>query len=283
MATLTDYVGAGARLTPEKGLELDPKRWAFMPKIDGAYARVSLDRRGRVAQVLSRSGAPIAEARDLVGILVGAPDSVFHGELETHTEAGIRAAKTRGFANLHLFDVTRWHGEDVTGRSYSDRYGILHHAQAVIECEGEGRRNPWVVDDEGNAHDQATGRYVRPVPRDLRRFPVVALSRGKGAGERLWREHVEVGGGEGVVAVRLDAPARMKGAKRKVKATDTLDCRVLASQGGVLVAEFGGRSFTVRGDARPGSMVEVAIDGWYEAGATPRFPRLVRQRADLAA
>ena len=283
MARLTDYVGAGARLAPTDGLQLDPARWAWMPKLDGAYARVTLDRRGRVAHVLSRAGAPLAEARDLIGILAGPPDSVLHGELECHTEAGVRAAATRGWANLHLFDATRWHGEDVARRPYTDRYGLLHRAQAVIETEGAGRRNPWVVDDEGDAHDPTTGRYVRPVPHDLRRLPVVPLARGRGAGERLWREHVELGGGEGLVAVRLDAPAAARGAKRKIKDTDTLDCRVLASQGGVLVAEYGGRSFAVRGVAAAGSIVEVAIDGWYETGATPRFPRLVRRRADLAA
>src|SRR3990167_11218694 len=89
---LTDFVGATARLSPERGLALPSARWGWQPKHDGAYARVSLDRRGRISNVLSRAGSPIREAADLVGILAGPPDSVLHGELESHTEAGNRLA-----------------------------------------------------------------------------------------------------------------------------------------------------------------------------------------------
>lgn len=282
---LLEYTGAGSRLDPARGLALDDDRWGWQPKVDGVYARVSLDRRGRISNVIARSGAPLREAQDLIGILAGPPDSVLHGELEAHTEAGNRAAAARGWRALHVFDVTRWHGTDVCARAYADRHALIVDAQA--ELVSAGPRNPWVVDDQGDAHDARTGRYTKPIPRDVRRLPVVAITCGRGAARDLWREVVEVGGGEGLVAVRLDAPARARGAKRKIKATDTLDCRVLACAGGAARLEYGGQVFTVSARGRwsqltPGAIVEVAADGWYERGATPRFARIVRLRGDLA-
>lgn len=280
-----DYTGAGARLDPARGLALDADRWVWQPKVDGVYARVSLDRRGRIANVLARTGAALREARDLIGILAGPPDSVLHGELEAHTEAGNRAAIARGWRALHVFDATRFAGRDVTATPYGERHALIVNAQA--ELVNAGLRNPWVVDDQGDAHDPRTGRYTKPIPRDVRRLPIVAITRGAAAAAQLWRDHVELGGGEGLVAVRLDAPARARGAKRKIKATDTLDCRVVACAGGAARLEYGGQIFTVSARGRwaqlePGAIVEVAADGWYERGVTPRFARITRLRADLA-
>lgn len=276
---LTDYTGAGSRLAPDRGLALDPDRWGWMPKVDGVYARITLDRRGRIATVLSRSGSHLSEARELLGLAAGAPDSVLHGELEAHTEAGNRAA-SRGWRLLHLFDVTRHAGRDVTEFGYLARYELLHQAHAAIE-----QRDSWHVDEHGDAHDLASGRYVVPAPRDSRRIPIVPLVRDA---RSLWDEHVERGGGEGLVAVRLDAPVRARGGKRKIKATDTIDCRVVAVGGGAARLEHGGQVFAVSARGRwstlaVGEVVEVACDGWYEAGATPRFARIVRVRCDLAA
>lgn len=283
---LTDYAGAGARLDPERGLALDDRGWGWQPKLDGVYARVSLDRRGRIANVLARSGAPLREAADLIGILAGAPDSVLCGELEAHTEAGNRAATSRGWRALHVFDVARWDGRDVSAISYAARHELLAQGHAAIV--DAGARNPWVVDDQGDAHDTRTGRYTRAVPRDVRRLPVVPIARGTSSARALWREHVELGGGEGLVAVRLDARLGARGAKRKLKATDTLDCRVLTCSGGAAQLEYGGQRFVVSARGRwsslaPGDVVEVAADGWYERGATPRFARIIRLRSDLAA
>jgi hypothetical protein len=286
---LTDYVGAGARLAPERGLELDPARWAWQPKIDGVYARVSLDRRGRIANVLSRAGVRIREADELVGVHAGPPDSVLHGELEAHTEAANRAAAARGWRALHVFDVTRYAGRDVSPLCYGERYGLLHQARAPLELERAGRSDPWMVDDQGDAHDARSGRYTRPVPHDYRRLPIVPLARGRGAGERLWRDHVELAGGEGLVACRLEAPAGARASKRKLKASETLDCRVVRVGAGVALVEYRTVLFTVsargRGceDLAAGDVVEVAADGWYESSATPRFARITRIREDLAA
>jgi hypothetical protein len=210
--SLLDYCGAGARLTPERGTALPHTAWAWQPKIDGVYARVTLDARGRVQRVLSRAGEPLRDAADLVGILAGPPDSVLHGELEAHTEAGIRAATTRGWAALHLYDVTRLDGRPLDREPYRARYAALHQAQAQLEDAGAARRHDW-TDDATGRHHGASGRFVAAIPRDLRRFPVVPMARGKGAGEALWRAHVEVGGGEGIVAVRLDAPAKARGSQ----------------------------------------------------------------------
>jgi hypothetical protein len=276
------YVGAGARLPPARGLALDPARWAWMPKVDGCYAEIELDGIGRITAVTSRAGAPIAAAAELLGLVAGAPDSRLVGEFEAHTEAGNRVAAARGWRALHLFDVLRYAGEDVAGASYSTRYGLLHRGQAMVELDGRGRDRAWRLDGGGAAHDRR-GRYCPATPSDLRRLPVVPLARGRGAGEALWREHVELGGGEGLVAVDLTAPAGARSAKRKIKATETLDCRVIAADGRRLRCVYGGHAFTVGGRAPVGAIVEVRTDGWYESGVTPRFPRVVRTRTDLAA
>jgi hypothetical protein len=280
---LLDYCGAGARLNLDRGLALDPRRWAWMPKVDGCYARVSTDRRGRVFSVLSRAGAPLREAFALIGILAGAPDSVLHGELEAHTEAGNRAA-ARGWRNVWLFDVTRIAGRDVSRARFADRYAELHRMQAELELAG--RSNPWTVDDQGDAHDQRNGRYCMPAPRDVRRFPIVELRRGGAGAESLWVEHVERAGGEGLVAVGLDAPAGARNAKRKIKVTDTLDATVVVADARALVVEYAGHAFAVACSGAvyaTGDVVEIAHDGWYESSVTPRFPRVVRARADIVA
>jgi ATP-dependent DNA ligase len=208
---------------------------------------------------------------------------VLHGELEAHTEAGIRAAKTRGWAALHLYDVTRLAGASLERAPYAERYGALHRMQAQLEDAGPGRRHDWTDDATGRHHGTSSGRFVAAIPRDLRRLPVVPMLRGRGAAESLWRSHVEAGGGEGVVAVRLDAPLGARGAKRKVKATDTIDAVCVASSRGGSTLVYAGRPFVVGTVCEVGAIVEVAHDGWYEAAAVPRFARVVRARHDLTA
>ncbi len=279
---LLDYAGAGARLAPERGLALPHLAWAWQPKIDGTYARVTLDGRGRVLRVMSRSGSPLQAAADLVGIIAGPPDSVLHGELEAHTEAGVRHANTRGWAALHLFDASRLDGRDVSREPYAARYGALHRAQAQLEDRGDGRRCDWTDDATGRHHAARDGRFVAAIPRDLRRLPIVPMARGRAAGESLWRSHVEVGGGEGLVAVRLDAPLGARGAKRKIKATDTIDAVCVASTPGGSTLSYAGQTFAVGSVCQVGAVVEVAHDGWYESAAVPRFPRVLRSRDDLS-
>ncbi len=278
---LADYAGAGARLAPGPGLELGAG-WAWQPKVDGAYLRATTDRTGRITHAVLRSGRQVGG--ELVGVATGLPDAVVHGELEGHTEAGRRAAATRGWPALHLFDVSRVRGRWVGGDQYRDRYARLHAYQALAE-QG-GRDTWWTIDGRGAAHD-AAGRFCRPVPRDLRRCPVVPMARTRGQAEALWREHVELGGGEGLVAVALAAPLGRRGAKRKLKDTDSIDCRVLEVGGGVARLAWAGGAFlcSARGRwsrLRPGAAVAVCHDGFYEAGCTPRFARIRALRSDLA-
>lgn len=276
------YVGAGALLAPEAGLVLDADRWAWQPKIDGVYAQVELDDRGAIASVTSRAGAELREARDLVGIVAGAPCSTLVGELEAHTEAGIRAAAARGWAALHLYDVLRFDRVDVEDLAYEQRRGLLVRGQSIVEGDGAARARTWRDDVTGRAHD-AGGRFCRSIPRDLRRLPIVPIVRGRAGARELWRSHVEAGGGEGLVAVRLDAPAGRRGAKRKIKATDTLDAVVVDSDATAVRVVAAGRVFSVGTTRRPprGAVVEIAHHGWYETASGPRFARIVRVRADL--
>lgn len=290
MTKLLDYAGAGTRLDPEKGLGLDHRRFAFQKKVDGAYVRVTTDRRGCIATLMLRSGEVVStrEADGLVGLALGLPDSVLHGELTSHTESGIRERQLLGYAAIHVFDASRMLGRSVAQLGYCERYGWLHRWQADVECYGEIPRGDWWnTDDEGNAHDPATGRFVRPVPRDLRRLPIVPLHRGKGAGEQLWASYVEREGGEGIVAVRLDAPLGAKNAKRKIKRSETLDVRIVEVGARAVRVEWRGHVFVVsaakKAQLAVGEVWEMVADGWYETSVTPRFARLVRRRDDLAA
>lgn len=272
--------------------------WAYQPKLDGCYAVAQTDAAGRVCSVLSRNALPIPEADDLLGIVAGPPHSVLVGELDAHTEAGIAAARARGHANLHLFDTLALDGADLSSLPYLERWGSLHRSQSVLEAECLARVTTWIDDTAGAPQTRGrprcpvTGRRVSRTPRDLRRFPIVPLIRSVADARELWRD-VEAGTLEGLVAVRLDARAGAKGAKVKLKITDTLDVRVLASdRGAVRVATRAGTTqqawrnrpvFEVgsRGQEQPGTVLEVAHHGFYKSGA-PRFPRIVRRRHDIA-
>jgi hypothetical protein len=284
---LLDYAGASSRLAPDRGLALPANRWAWQPKLDGVYARATTDAAGRIVELRHRSGAviPLADCDGLPGLATGLPNATLHGELEAGTECGRRSAALRGYPVLHLFDISLAAGRSLARLPYLDRYQALHRWQADVEELGRiARGDWWEVDATGRAHDPSTGRYCRAVPRDLRRLPIVELARGVGAGQRLWREHVDREGGEGLVAVRLDATLGQRDSKRKIKATDTLDCVVVEVRGRVARVAYAGRAFSLRVGASPlrvGEVVEVAHDGWYESSTTPRFARLVRRRPDL--
>lgn len=285
--TRADYAGAGSLLDPVAGTSLPHSRWAWQPKIDGCYVRLSTDRDGRIATMLHRDGHPVSRdnADGLLGLAIGVPDSILLGELEAMTDAGRRARETRGHALVHLFDVARMAGDDVSREPYETRYGWLHRWQAYLECiEPEVARVG--VGANGTTRRSAGGRYAQARPRDLRRLPIVPLRRGPGAGEALWREHVEIGGGEGLVAVDLRARLGARGAKRKIKQTDTIDCLVLSVGPRAATLAYRGHPFVVSAagkvgrELRPGMVVECAHNGWYESGVTPKFARLVRTRPD---
>src|SRR5688500_15905954 len=137
MPSVLDYTGASGRLQPAKASSLPSSRWAYMQKSDGLYVRVSTDSQGRIANLVQRNGSPLEtrERADFIGMHVGAPDSVLHGELEASTQAGVRAARTRGYPLIHLFDVTRAQGQDVSGAPFAERYARLHQWQTAVELE----------------------------------------------------------------------------------------------------------------------------------------------------
>lgn len=286
---LPDYCGATRRLDPAAGLAL-PNGWGYQLKHDGCYVRLRINHSGRIADVTSRAGRPVAT--DLIGILAGPPDSVMHGELEAHTEAGIRAATARGHALCHLFDCTRLAGRDLHDAPYVERHGALYAAQSMLEGDHLARVHAWQTDATGRAH-AASGRFTASIPRDLRRLPVTPMVRGRAAAAELWRRAVELDGGEGLVACRLAAPVKARGSKCKIKLTDTLDCRVVGAGPTAMtvvakIREDSARGprhrvvqFVMPGSAPVGSIVEVRADGWYATGL-PRFPRLVRSRGELS-
>lgn len=274
---IADYCGARGRLTLEAASKLG-SGYAAQPKVDGCYGRITTDRTGAVVSVRSRSGG---EIRGWAGLSTGLPLATLHAELEQHTEAGVRAASSAGYARAWLFDVTALEGSQVGSMPYGERYGLLqaHQTQAEM-C----RRDPWVKDRHGDHHD-ARGRYCAGVPVDYRRFPVVPQRRGPNAARDLWREYVERDGGEGIVIVALAAPVGKRNAKRKVKPTDTLEATVVSVDASAAALVYAGHRFTVSAradiDLRIGELVEVVHSGWYEAGVTPRFARLARRRGDL--
>ena len=279
---------AGSRIPIADALRLPSARYGFSPKIDGAGVYWSTDRAGRLATLLHRSGRPVTptESDGLYGQPIGLPDSSGFAELDCHTEAGIRARATRGWAALHLIDCARYAGRSISALTFEERHAKLHRWQALTECyEPEfGRMDWWTDDAHGRAHDPATGQYAVARPRDLRRLPIVPVYRGPGAARRLW-DQVEAGDLEGMVAVALAAPLGARGSKKKVKTTENLDVTILSFDTRAASVAWKGVQFVVSAvnkQLRVGDVYRCAIDGWYESSTTPKFARLIARRDDLS-
>ncbi len=280
--TLTSYSGATSRLDPGRGLALDPKLFAWQVKADGAYVQLRTDRVGRIYDVRYRSGAavPVDVVDGLYGLDVGLDSAVLHGEAMVQTEAGRRDAETFGAVRCFLFDVSRYQGREVGTEPYATRYARLQRWHASVECyTGEQETR----DARGNWHGR-DGSFVRPTVKNLARVPVLPLARGKGAAEQLWRQHVELQSGEGLVAVRLDAPLGKRGAKVKIKNATELSAVVIAADQRAAVLDWRGHQFVVSAIGKalaPGMVVDVRHDGFYERKVEPRFARITRVREDL--
>jgi ATP-dependent DNA ligase len=284
-----DYAGATGHAARGELAGLGA-RVVVQPKVDGAYARVHLDRRGRIERVFRRDGREFGAelAGHLVGAFVGWPGAILVGELEAHTEAANRVAACRGWRALHLFDCIRAHGALYVAREpYHVRRDYLWRMQS--EVVNLGCELPWYEDVHG-ARSRSTGQFVEAVPTDWRLTPIVPQLPAQRA-EAAWDEWVAPGAEaiEGLVAVHLDARLGARRAKRKVKLAQTLDCVVVAIDHCAAVVAYGGQRFVVsaRGfkdrDLKPGDVVEVLCDGWHERSVTPRFARLLRLRSDLGA
>ncbi len=277
------YAGAASRLTAAAAAALDSRRWGYQPKVDGAYALVLTDGRGFLRRLLSRNGLPFAPADfgDLIGIQTGHPDAALIGELECHTPAGVAARTERGFAQVHLYDALRLSGRDCAGLPYAERLAQLHRERSVAECEA---RDPWEPVAGKRGHRlAATGRFDAKVPRDHRRLPIVPTSRDF---RSAWWEHVDRVGGEGLVAVRMDAKLGARNSKRKIKPTDTFTGRLVSRDSTAASIDYKGIRFVVSAQSawskliEVGALVDFACDGWTPR-SEPRNPRLVRPRPDL--
>ena len=287
MARLLDYAGATASTTLGRARSL-PRRWAVQPKIDGVYARVSLDGQGRIASLVSRQGHVYGagDVGDLMGCHIGEPLSVLVGELEAQTEAAIRARAARGYPLIHLFDCLYFGPRRIAEQPYRYRYGALQHMAARLELATRDRAH--ATDRLGDDHD-ARGRYTRHVPRSWRRAPIVPMSPIAEV-ERLYGELVERDGAEGLVLVATDAPVSARGCKRKLKPVHTIDARVLSvGERRVVVTYHAGRIATVPRARRQwpalrtGDVVELRATGWTETHSIPIAPRIGRVRYDLMA
>lgn len=285
--SLTDYAGAITRIKLEKALELSPDRWGLMAKADGSYVEFSTDASGHISRLTFRTGQALTheEADGLYGMATGIPSSTLVGELDVYSEAAVRVRETRGWANLHVFDVIRCVGRYVAREPYRVRHSLLERWQCSI-----GVQDWWWQDGHGYAHDKVTNRFVKPRPKDLRRLPLVPLVTGRSNAEQLWRSFVEVGGGEGLVAVDLEAPIGARGSKKKVKKHEHLDLPVVhVGETGIRVAYAGEvvripcKRLVASGGVKVGDVVEVKCDGFYEHRPIPKFARVLRVRHDLRA
>ena len=263
--------------------------YVVQPKSDGIYGIVSVDRSGRVSSIVTRSGDVLGPS--LMAEFSGlrwVRDSILIAEIELWTEPSNRAAATRGYRMIHVFDAHRVNGRDVSRESYRVRRDAVMRAES--ELVNFDRDEPWFEDTQGDAHDLKSGRYTTPMPRSWRRIQVVPQSPSRLA-ETAWQRWVDqqhAGPVEGLVAVALDAPIGARRAKLKAKLTTTID---------VVVTHVDATAMTVYWSAanqrlavhRPSSLVDVAIgsvlevthEGFYENGL-PRFARVLRTRRDLA-
>lgn len=275
-ATPENYAGAGTLLAPERARELDPKRWSFQPKIDGGYATVHTGADGSILRAISRTGAAWS-LRDLA-LVRTIPNAVLCAEIERHTEAAKAARRARGFDVLHLFDAVSIGGRDLSGEAYAVRYQEI--ARAIALAEGTGGELAKVA----GQRRAESGRYTHAAPADVRRTPLVEMLAGRDGFDELWRQFVERGDGEGLVAVDLRAPIGKRGAKRKIKLTDTVSARLTPARGGGQIADVFayGRTFSVYMPtwAKFGDIVDISHNGFYGTGE-PRFARVARRRLDL--
>ena len=278
-----DYAGATGRIELPRVRRLSAARYVLQPKLDGAYVRVHLDRRGRVSAIYTRTGRQLGPelVGDLLGAFIGWPHSQLIAELDAWTDRADAEVARRGYRRLHLFDAVRSGTRYLGHESYATRRDHLRRMRA--EVEELGRDKPWLIDDQGHAHDPRDGRYVRGAPKGWRLAPVVEqypLT----AADDLW-QRAEDGELEGFVAVALDAPIGKRGAKRKCKPVHTLDAVVEQVDGRrCVLRERGTERIFACGcppDLEPGAVVEVGYE--LRGFGKPRFPRILRRRPDLMA
>lgn len=274
------YAGAVGRKTLADAVRAG-RRAAVQSKVDGTYCVATVDHRGYLANLITRNGQSLPE--EFVASFRGvrwAPSSVVVGEAEAWTERANRISATRGYPLIHLFDVLRVEGRDVSGLPYHQRRDALRRAESALVNETTDR--PWTEDVHGNAHDSA-GRWTRRVPMAWRRMPVLE-QRPASAAESAWADWVVREGHEGLVLVDLDAG--LGRGKSKIKAVDTLDARVVSVGATGIYVVYGNEGFRVAcrrfiDQVQVGDTVEISCHGFMEARPIPRHARVVRVRHDL--
>lgn len=295
------YAGARGRLERAAVAKLGPK-YAIQPKRDGAYAVISTDGSGMIANITLRGGpAPAKLVAEFAGVR-WAPHAVVVGEIEAYTEAALRAVEAQGYRRIHLFDALRFGGRDVSREPQRARRDLMMRAESeLVQDVGPDRSSlvpdrstfTWAMPTDGASQNRPRARPLHPPgamrsdgpPTSWRRMPVVPQLPAARADE-AWSEWVDRDGGEGLVVVALDAPLGRRGSKRKVKPAMTLDAVVVSVGKGAATVAWRGHSFVVSAASRahelaPGEMVEVVCEGWYDGGVQPRCARIVRPRPDL--
>jgi hypothetical protein len=282
---LADYCGAVGRLDISKVVRLSPRDWAIQPKEDGMYIHLTTDERGRVANVLSRSGTvlPRSQVGHLIGQRVNAPHACLAGELLQHTERGNAERDRLGYSPVRLFDLIRTCGRYVGRLPYRERRDLLRKGETwAID---QSAPLPYKLERDGHARDKRSGRFCEARPTDWRLCSVVEQYAPARAGE-LW-EQAMAGVAEGLVAVNLTAPIGRRGAKRKAKPVFDLSAVVLSvDRTGAVLRILGRETIFAVGvsataaEISPGDIADIEHEGWHGTGV-PRFARLVRVRPDL--
>jgi len=302
------HAGANGTLKTIAGLDSLRRNteWCVQPKHDGAYCEAHVDASGRVSRVVGRNGKELCDkrSRSLVGTFGGFPGTILCGEIEAHTEAGIRDFELKGYANLNVFDARKIGQRNLEKLSYAKRRDAMFKAWAEL-CVATGDDRPQKDDAMGLAHD-ALGRFAKRVPFAWRRFPIVCQA--PLIHLTACYEATLNAGGEGLVLVDQQAPMGKRRSKLKLKPQDTLDCQVVdvgqryvsctylcdgwareARSAGLPVIGAREVEFTVfkseKNEAwatlKSGDVLEVLHNGYYES-KTPRFPKLIRIRNDRA-
>ena len=130
------YSGPKTQIQPEELQKHEAtKIYVAEQKIDGHWCEASTNTNGEIVSLLSRSGTAFADGmiEDIMGLQTSCPDSVFVGELEAGTEAANVACLKRGHKVMHVFDVVKLLGQDVTKLTNDQRRVLLE--TAFMSCD----------------------------------------------------------------------------------------------------------------------------------------------------
>lgn len=135
MARLSTYAGPKVQIQP-KDLERYERAgiYAAEEKHDGHWAEVTTGPDGRITKITSRSATRYdgANVAGLIGTQTSLLDSVLIAELESGTEAANRRGVGLNHRRLHVFDIVRLLGNDITKLVYEQRRALLEQAFATV-------------------------------------------------------------------------------------------------------------------------------------------------------